>query len=193
MDNKLLIMIMVGGVTAFLILLVVRAVWNASEQAEQKREEDYAEAFNQHAEAMRKAGHADDQGNPLCIVCGGVATRPFPMIGPSKFDQMPSVRWLSELYGVPWKYTVTTAPDGESERLCAEHHHQGVELLRGIAAELRAQHSKFNQEQKERCLIVNRGELLRKLRGAEDHIRAVFKESLTPPAERQLQAPKVKS
>jgi hypothetical protein len=169
-------------VVAGLILFLVRHRYLSARAREEAEEREFLEEMSRQVKQLHQAGVVDEHGQPLCEVCGEVATHPYPEIGPSDLDKKALVRWFAKLHSMPWHYTVKVV--SSRPRVCRAHAEQAHEVLEAFASTLRAEHGSFNQRLQNRCLHMNRGDLIRQLRKEEDLVRSEYKDALTPPAER---------
>ena len=110
-----------------------------------------------------RRGICDDSGNPLCKICKvtsneeKIATEYTPVTGRPWWDELPIVSRIRELYALPDRYMVID-DYAQELRLCSQHKKMAVTRLKAFHAELRAEHSRFNAEQRERVDYMDQGQ-----------------------------------
>jgi len=146
------------ALAAFFVLLlggIMLAVWR-SKAAKAKEDEERSAAIK----AGVDQGILNEHGQPLCVVCGEVATHPTPRTGRMWIDKIPGLRMLNDLTAMPWRYSVEDDYDA-GPRLCKPHRRSAVQHLNRVHAAMRAEHAEFNARQEQKVHMLDQGGLER--------------------------------
>ena len=103
-------------------------------------------------------GVLNTYGQPLCVICGKVATRSTPKTGKMWVDKIPGLSLLNELTSMPPRYTIEVTYD-DGYRLCLSHYKSAITKLKRFHAQLRSDHARFNSEQQEKVELLDQGGL----------------------------------
>jgi hypothetical protein len=125
-------------------------------------------------------GVLNEYGEPLCRICGQVATKRPVKTGRSWFDQLPFFRGLNRLYAMPMRYSVVEEREAHPQ-LCSAHRSAAEQRLEHFHATLRSEHSRFNADQEQKVEMMNQGGLLQLLREDSERIRQHIGLGITRP------------
>jgi hypothetical protein len=152
MDDRVLSMLAALGlciVSGAVYLLYRHATHDKRLQAEAR--------YQEHLDAMVRAGVRTAEGSAACIVCGLTAIEYMPVSGASWMDRLPL---LNRLFSLPPRYVIDDNVDGDL-CLCRLHKAVAVRKLEEFHAGLRAERARFNSMHEERVAAMDGGQMLR--------------------------------
>ena len=100
----------------------------------------------------------DTNRHSMCVICGNPATRYSVRTGRPWFDQLPVLRWLNQLYAMPWRYSIVD-DFTHGLRLCQSHREAAEQRLEQSHAQMRSEHAQFNASQLQKVAMLEQGGL----------------------------------
>ena len=152
-----------------LFALIAFAVWLASRSSKKREEDERAKVEKAVSEGIEQ-GILNKYGEPMCVICGQVATRYGVVTGRSWFDKLPIVSRLNTLYSMPWRYKVEDDYE-RGHRLCTLHRKAAERRLDQLHAQMRSEHAQFNASLQQKVELMDQGGLDQLLREDTEEIK----------------------
>lgn len=154
---------------AMVLLVLGILIWSGRKQRA-KAEHDAEQYRRKLIAAGMQKGILNEDGDPLCVVCGEIATHYSLGTGRHWLDNLPLAATLNKLYGLPWRYAVVELVEG-GFRLCLVHNRAGHQRMEQAHATMRSEHAAFNAKMQQRIAALEQGGLEQLLRNDAAQIK----------------------